>query len=280
MMSPKTVLITGVSSGLGQAMMRAFLRQGWQVYGVTRDKSHIIDSEPLLTIIECAHHQTAIAQKSEVISRHIHNGLDVLVNNAGYALVGALESLSDENINQQLQVNLLSHISLTRLCIPYLRKTQGKILNISSLFGKMSCPFHSLYCASKHAIEGFSEALHYELKPHNIQCSIIVPGRHHTQFGANMAIQTPASPYHAIYDKQYNGFYRLKAKLTHKKGNDPDFFANKIIQLAQQPYLPCRIAVNHDSKIPSLIQKYVPGKLYAYMQNKLFAQYFYPKKVL
>ncbi len=277
----KTLLISGASGGLGFEVAQYFLQKSWRVIILTRSKNNITLKHHNLIIIESEHSVTGIKNSYKPLQHALNDsGLDLLINNAGFALVGALEYLSEDDINNQMQVNFLSHVYLTKLCLPYLRKNSGKIMNISSLFGGMGCPFHSLYCASKYAIEGFSEALHYELKPQKIACSIIVPGRHHTKFGANMQVVQPKDKQDKlknIYGEQYQGFYKLKQKLTDKKANNPQRFAQKIYQLSKRSHLPVKIAVNLDSHIPQAIRKYTPSWLYAWLQNKMFSKYFYPK---
>lgn len=279
MAKQKSLLISGGSSGLGAAVIEHFAKQNWRVIVLTR-MPEAMNRVQNVEYLRCDHTVPSLDALKDTLTEMLTNGLDLLVNNAGFALVGALETLNEEQISQEFQVNFLSHVTLTKICIPFLRINQGKIFNISSLFGSMGCPFHSLYCASKYAIEGFSEALHYELKPQRIQCCAVVPGRHHTNFGKNMHIIEPNDSLKALYQEQYNGFYKLKSELTDKKANEPKKFAQKIFALANQNKLDPKIAVNADSLIPHLLRKYIPNRIYCWLQNKMFAKYFYPKECL
>lgn len=274
MANPKTLLISGGSSGLGAAVIRYFLEHDWRVIVLSRDKSSV-QTHPNLVTLTCEHSTKGIDQVYEQLETYLQEGLDLLINNAGFALVGALESLDASDIYQQLETNLVSHIYLSKKCIPFLRRARGKIFNISSLFGMMGCPLHSIYCASKYAIEGFSESLHFELKPQQIQCCCIVPGRHHTRFGANMKIVDMQAPEQKIYQGLYQGFLNLKQMLTSKKANDPEQYAAKLYKLSLKNKLPPRIAVNPDSYLPYIIRKIYPDRLYHWGQNMLYSKHFY-----
>lgn len=271
-MKSKTVVISGCSSGLGLSMCRLFIHHGWKVLALTRDIQKITIKHPQFQPIQFNSSQEQSIEA--ILTPFLQDGLDLLINNAGYALIGALETLQENAIRQQMDVNFISHVLTTKVCLPALRMKAGKIFNLSSLFGLMGCPFHTVYCASKFALEGFSEALHYELKGQGIQCSVIEPGRYKTDFAKNMAIISPTVTQQKIYQESYEGFLRLKQSLSHKKANDVEIFAQKIYQLALMKKVPLRIPVDLDSKIPYLLKKLLPGRLFACMQYKLFSKYF------
>ena len=112
--------------------------------------------------------------------------LDALVNNAGYGLFGVFEELSEDLIRKQMEVNFFGCVLLTQALLPSIRATRGVILNLSSMLGFFAPPMSSLYCASKFAIEGWSESLHFELAPHGVRVVLIEPGSFNTQFGSNL----------------------------------------------------------------------------------------------
>lgn len=278
--SVKTLLISGGSTGLGFAVTEFFLKANWKVIVLSRSAQTFPLTHHNLKVIECTHSVSSISTIFDKIESHVEHGLDLLINNVGYALVGALETIDEAAVLNQFEVNFLSHVLLTKKCMPFLRQRKGKIFNISSLFGSMGCPFNSLYCASKYAIEGFNEALHFELKPQNINCSVLVPGQHHTNFGKNMVICQPKANHKPIYQEQYQGFNRLKETLTRKKGNSPSHFAEKVFALAHAKNLPPKILMNKDSRIPQIMRKLIPSKAYHFLQYKMFSKYFYPKECL
>lgn len=278
--SKKTLLISGGSTGLGLAVIEFFARANWKVIVLSRSAQTFPFEHHNITIIDCTHSVDSISSIKNEIESHIQSGLDLLINNVGYALVGALETIDEAALLKQFEVNFLSHVLLTQKCLPFLRLRKGKIFNISSLFGSMGCPFNSLYCASKYAVEGFNEALHFELKPQHITCSVLVPGQHHTNFGKNMIVCQPKAIHNPIYQKQYQGFCRLKETLTQKKGNSLLKFAEKVYALAHTNKLPPKILMNKDSCIPQILRKLIPSKLYHFLQHKMFSKYFYPKECL
>ena len=131
-----------------------------------------------LDVTDPASIQTAVDSVIQHFGR-----IDVLVNNAGYAQIGPLEELSDKQIQQMFDVNVFGATRMTRAVVPYMRKQKsGRIINISSIAGKMVTPVNGSYAASKFALEALSDALRWELKPFNIQVVLIEPGAIKTNF--------------------------------------------------------------------------------------------------
>ncbi|MCS5710319.1 SDR family NAD(P)-dependent oxidoreductase [Candidatus Berkiella aquae] len=272
-MSTKRVVISGCSSGLGFAMAQAFLDRDWKVIGLSRNEQNHPIAHKNFMLVTINNESLDFNELQKIMISHLTPGIDLLINNAGFALVGALESLDEKSITQQMTVNFLSHVMITKACLPALRKKKGKILNISSAFGLVGFPLHSLYCASKFALEGFSESLYYELHGQGIQCSVIEPGRYKTQFSHHMQVTPPKESLHATYLDSHHGFLRLKQELSNKAANNIDLFAQKIVQLAQRDKLPIRIPIDLDSRLPYLLKKYLPSRLFAWLQYKMIAKY-------
>lgn len=273
-MDLKTVVISGCSSGLGEALCQHFLNQNWKVIALTRTIERELFTHPNFQQLTYDPTQADFKKIQALLAPHLQNGLDLLINNAGYALVGALESLDETAMRKQMEVNFFSHVMVTKSCIQALRVKSGKIFNLSSLFGMIGCPFHTLYCASKFAIEGFSEALHYELYPQGIQCSVIEPGRYKTHFGKHMNMMAPNDKDQSIYQDAYQGFLKLKSDLSLKKANDTKRFAEKLFMLANCRKVPLRVPIDLDSKIPYVLKRILPSRLFSSMQYKFFAKYF------
>lgn len=174
----KTVLITGCSSGIGKTAAYYYAEQGWNVVATMRDVSMGADlAQAGITVLQLdVQDKHSITQTvDQAISRF--GCIDVLVNNAGFGLFGVFESIPDERIRQQFDVNLFGVMDVSRSLLPHFRQNKaGVIVNISSGAGVFTLPMLSLYCASKFALEGFSEALSYELLPLGIQVKIVEPG--------------------------------------------------------------------------------------------------------
>lgn len=179
----KTVaLVTGASSGMGKAFAKALLAEGMIVYAAARRVEQMADlgAVPLKMDITREDEVQAAAQRIE----QEHGGVDVLINNAGFGMYGAMEDTSMDDARYQFEVNLFGMARLTQLLLPSMReKRAGKIINISSMGGKIYTPLGSWYHATKHAVEGWSDCLRLELSPFHIDVVIIEPGVIGTEFG-------------------------------------------------------------------------------------------------
>ena len=176
---PKTVILTGCSSGLGKASALYFARKGWNVIATMRELEAAMDFAGLDNVLVTR----LDVQDTVSISTALATGLsrfgsiDVLVNNAGFGLFGVFESTPVEKIREQFGVNVFGVMDMTRAILPHFReRKEGLILNVSSGAGIFTLPMLSLYCSSKFALEGFSESLSYELASQNIGVKIVEPG--------------------------------------------------------------------------------------------------------
>jgi short-subunit dehydrogenase len=176
MSNQRVVLITGASSGVGQATARLLSRQGYTVFGTSRTPASA-ESLPNLTMLALdVRSDASVAACVNAVSSQAGR-LDVLVNNAGYELAGALEEHSVDEAKAQFETNFFGVVRVTKAVLPFMRRQKrGQIVNISSLSGLAPIPFMGMYSASKFAVEGYTEALRLELKPLNIHVSQIEPG--------------------------------------------------------------------------------------------------------
>ena len=181
----KVILITGASSGIGKETAKLFQTKNWRVSATMRepekadDLQRIADIETFrLDVTGTDSIKQAIADTLEKFGR-----IDAVVNNAGYAVIGAFEAATEEQIERQFQTNVFGVMNVTREILPYFRKEKrGIIVNVASVGGRMTFPLYSLYNATKWAVEGFSESLQYELEQFNIRVKIIEPGPIKTDF--------------------------------------------------------------------------------------------------
>jgi NAD(P)-dependent dehydrogenase (short-subunit alcohol dehydrogenase family) len=180
-----TIFITGASSGIGRATARLFQERGWKVAVAVRDPAAVADLAALervrayrLDVTEGPSVEAAIAAAVADFG-----GVDVLVNNAGYAALGPFEAASEEQLRRQFETNVFGLMRVTRAILPHFRaRRAGAIVNVSSIAGQLTLPLYSLYHASKWAVEGFSESLAYELRPFGIKVRLIEPGSIKTDF--------------------------------------------------------------------------------------------------
>jgi len=181
----KTVLITGCSSGIGRETALRFQREGWNVIATMRTPAAELDLVKLPNVICPALDVTQEATIKQAIADGLakFGKIDVVINNAGYGLIGPFETFDSEQINRQFQTNVLGLMSVTREILPHFRQQQsGLLINVASFAGRSIFPFYSVYHASKWAVEGFCDSLQYEVAPHGIQVRIIEPGLVKTEF--------------------------------------------------------------------------------------------------
>jgi len=176
----KTALITGCSSGIGRAVATVFARNGWNVIATLREADGTAAKD--LAAIDGVIVTRLDVQDPQSITRAIESGIhrfgniDALINNAGFGLFGLFEATPPEKIQQQFDVNVFGVMAVARAVLPHFRKNKGGVIvNVSSGAGLFTLPMISLYCASKFALEGFSEALAYELASQNIGVKIVEP---------------------------------------------------------------------------------------------------------
>lgn len=265
----KTVLITGASSGFGLDMVNLFLDDGWKVLATVRDvekrqvelKDKIDLENKKLKLLELD------VSKGDDISRIVSEvkELDVLVNNAGFGVYGALEDVTEEQIRYQMEVNFFGPVLLTKGLLPVLRKGQSKVINISSLMGRYACPLSSVYSASKYALEGLTEGLMYELKSHGVEVATIAPGGFRTKFTSSIVWGKNSFNSDSAYKEQTDGFKGLMegfASRPDDKAPDSMLVAKKALSLANKSSMPRRVMVGKDAKFISLLQDLLPSPLY------------------
>lgn len=229
-MSAKTVLITGSNSGIGKATAALFSRAGWNVAATMRSVEAGVDLKDLrgirlyrLDVTDAV----SVTQAFHDVTRDF-GGIDVVVNNAGYGLAGVFEAISDEALERQFATNVLGLMRVTREAITHMRtRGGGTIVQISSMGGRMTFPLYAPYHATKWAVEGFSESLHYELKDLNIRLKLIEPGLIKTDFAgrsAEMIFPSESSPYDPFVKK-----FTAAATKALKDAVDPSIVAQTIV---------------------------------------------------
>ena len=243
----KSIVITGVSSGIGLSTCEKFLKKGYLVFGSVRKKNDASRLKrrfgknfvPLIFDVTDKH---KINIGVAIVRAHIgKNNLTALINNAGIAVLGPLEFINPLEFQKQIETNLIGALNCIQAFLPLLGSTsntpkvkKGRIINISSaLGGKIGYPFYGAYCSSKHALEGFSETLRRELMVHKIFVSIIAPG----------AIQTPIwdKAEKESIDKKYEGTVYMSSykkmlfdmKNLGRQGLKPETVATKIIHAVE-----------------------------------------------
>ena len=232
----KVILLTGVSSGFGRATALALAAQGHRVYGVSRRTP-----DPQLSAALAGHIQADLtlpqsAQEAAERVRAAEGRIDVLINNAGAGIGGALEEVDPQALEQLFQLNFFAMARACRAVLPAMRSQgSGLIINFSSLGGVAGLPYQGAYSATKFAVEGYTESLFNEVKPFGIHVCMVEPGDFATGFTGSRAMATrPDSPYRAYHEKA------LKRIETDERGGAPAaVLAKKITQIvsARRPRL-------------------------------------------
>jgi NAD(P)-dependent dehydrogenase (short-subunit alcohol dehydrogenase family) len=206
-MPSKIVLITGCSTGIGQDLARRLALAGYTVIASARRPETLADLPAALALpLDVTDAASVAGATAEVMRRF--GSVDVLVNNAGYAVRGAVEEVSDEQVREMFDVNVYGVMRMIRAVVPHMRQRRaGRIVNIGSVGGKLVVPVNGTYSATKYALEALSDALRLELALFGIQVVLIEPGNIRTNFmataqaHAQATLSAPDSPYHALYQR-------------------------------------------------------------------------------
>jgi NAD(P)-dependent dehydrogenase (short-subunit alcohol dehydrogenase family) len=201
----KTIFITGASTGLGKATAKLFQSKGWNVIATMRNPEKETELTKLANItllpLDVTNPEQIKSTVAKAISLHT---VDVVFNNAGYGLMGALESFSDEQILKEINTNLIGVIRITQAFIPHFReKKSGLFISTTSIGGLFGFPIHSIYHATKFALEGWSEGMSFELGLHNIGIKTVAPGGIATDFTGRSLDRSSHPEYREIEDKLF-----------------------------------------------------------------------------
>lgn len=273
----KSVLITGCSSGFGHMLVEAFLAQGWRVFASMRraeERRSLFTNElekypEQLTLVTLD--VTLEADRQAVVEMLGDQPLDCLVNNAGYALFGALENTSEDQLRQQYDVNLIAPALLTRDLLPALRRSKGSVINISSMMSFFAMPLSSAYCSSKAGLTMLSESLAHELAPHGVRVVVVEPGGFRTKFGANIQWSSVETP---VYKRWTENFRALRDKIASGKGKSPKPVVERVVRMASASRPGLRQRVGNDAVLTGWFQKIVPEAIRVFMFRRAFKKMF------
>jgi len=268
----RTVVVTGASTGIGEACALRLDKDGWRVFAGVRkdaDAQRLTSqaSDRLTPIILDVTDQSQIDAAAKTVAAAVGAaGLQGLVNNAGVSVNGPLEYLTSDDLRRQLEVNVIGQIAVTRTFLEQVRQGRGRIVFIGSIAGKMATPFLGPYCASKHAMEALSDSLRQELRPWGIPIALVEPGsiatkiwekgiREADDFEKNM-------PEDAVmrYGKAFRAL-RDAAEKFESAGIPADRVA-KVVEHALTSGRPrTRYIVGFDASIQSVLRRVAPDRL-------------------
>lgn len=274
----RVILITGASSGIGQACANHLHQKGYQVYGTSRQ------AQPQTIVVPEA--EDVYPTAFEMIQMDVDNDssvargvefildkegrLDVVVNCAGFGLAGSVEDTTIEEAKSQLETNFFGVVRLCRAALPIMRKQQsGYIVNISSIAGLIGIPFQGMYSASKFALEGMTEALRMEIQPFGIHVVLIEPGDFHTQFTAHRR-KTVASQQNAVYLERFTAALGVM-EADETRGPSPVKIAYLLERIIETPSPRLRYPVGPVSeKVAITLKKVLPSRFFGWGLMKYY----------
>jgi len=246
----KVWLITGASRGIGAELASAALAAGDYVVATARDPRRIVerfgDSEALLPVaLDVTSEGSIAAAVAAAIERF--GRIDVLVNNAGYGVIGAVEETSAEDVRRLYETNVFGLLAVTRAVLPVLRtQRSGHVINLSSVGGYRSGPGFGVYCSTKFAVEGLSEALHAELAPLGIAVTVVEPGYFRTEFlEAKSVVETDSTI--ADYADTAGKVRAFARSVSLQQPGDPVRLAQAVVALTRAGEPPLRLPLGSDT---------------------------------
>lgn len=256
--SGPSVLVTGATSGIGRATAELLSQQGYRVFGTGRHPSETQRNGVQLLPLEVTSNESVAACVAEV-KRRTNEQLDVLINNVGTGILGAAEESSAEQVRQLFEINFLGAVRMTNAVLPIMRsRQQGCILMLSSAGGIASLPFSGYYCATKHALEAYSEALRLEVEPFHIRVSTVAPGTVSTEAGDKaLRPDQPIAYYEPARSKNTDKYVRA----IHN-GMAPERVAETILQILRSRNPKPRYTVGSQSAIVSAMKGWLPARVF------------------
>jgi NAD(P)-dependent dehydrogenase (short-subunit alcohol dehydrogenase family) len=267
MSDQRVVLITGASSGVGQATARLLSQRHYKVFGTSRNpaSAEIIPAVEMLPLDVRA--DDSVRACVEAVSTR-GGRIDVLINNAGYELAGALEELTSEEAKAQFETNFFGVVSMVNAVLPFMRQQKrGHIINVGSLSGLSPIPFLGIYSASKFALEGYTETLRHEVKPFNVHVSLTeagflkTPMMNHRQVGANRIPE---------YDP-----WRQRAldaiRVHEEKGPGPQLVAETLLEIVSSNTPRLRYLIGQQARSVARLRRFLPAGMYLQGVRRTFS---------
>jgi NAD(P)-dependent dehydrogenase (short-subunit alcohol dehydrogenase family) len=265
MSSSSVVVVTGASSGIGRAAAEMFVARGCRVFGTARD----LRKAPALAGVEFVEmdvrDEGSVQRAIEsVIARATR--IDVLVNNAGMTMIGAVEETATAEAAELFDTNVFGMLRTTRAVLPYMReKRRGRIVNVSSVLGLLPAPYMGLYSATKHAVEGLSESLDHEVRQFGIRATLVQPAFTRTNFDANAP---RAKARISDYDRERD-VVALAVAESVSKAPEPQGVANTIVEAALGPWR-MRCTPPGEASLLTKLRRFLPaGPVDASLRKKL-----------
>jgi len=253
----KVALVTGASSGIGEATALQLSKAGYKVYGTSRRGGKAAQRAFEMLPLDVTSDESVDAAVGEVI--RLEGRIDLLVNNAGFSVAPAgAEESSIEQAQAIFDTNFFGTVRMTRAVVPHMRRQgSGRIINIGSVLGFLPMPYGALYAATKHAIEGYSESLDHELRTRGIRVSVIEPAFTKTQFEANfIEPDTKLDEY-----REVRAALAERTKVLVEAGDKPSIVADVVLRAALAAHPKRRYTAGGRARGLQFLRKYAPANL-------------------
>ncbi|MCI0422668.1 MAG: oxidoreductase [Acidobacteria bacterium] len=258
MIQKKVALVTGVSSGIGRATATLLLDRGFRTFGTLREMNRASEFSTSLELVRLDVREEESVRSCVQAVLDQAGRIDLLVNNAGCALVGSLEETSIEEARATFETNFFGVLRMCQAVLPSMRKKGGgRIANISSVLGFLPGPYQGIYTASKHALEGYSESLDHEVRQFGIRISLIEPGFTRTSIGQNARVASEALEAYANERKRVLDAIQ-KSIAT---GADPGAVASVVLEALTSRSPRLRYPAGREAKFLSRLRKFAPSRL-------------------
>ncbi len=264
-MSARTVLVTGASRGIGRATAVRLATSGWHVVAGVRTDVAAKELATLSANLHPVELDVTVPEHVAALEDRLPDRLDALVNNAGIAVAGPVETLSRADMHRQLDVNLVGPLAVTRAALPRLRRARGRVVFVSSVNGRVSFPFTGLYNASKFAVEAVADCLRVELRPFGVQVCLVEPGVVDTDPWHEMDrllddLEAGLSPEHrGLYAGQFAAERRLLARI--RRGAKPaDRVATAVERELDRRRVRARVVVGADARSLLALKAVLPTR--------------------
>jgi NAD(P)-dependent dehydrogenase (short-subunit alcohol dehydrogenase family) len=280
-MANKKILITGASRGFGRLAVEKLIARGHEVAAALRGGeargrelfgAELLASGRLHFIDLHVDRAESLASAATWIARHWNGHLDVLVNNAGYGLMGPLEGQTDAQVRRQMEVNFFGPLNLTRACLPFLRAARGRLINISSIAGLVGFPFYGAYNASKFALEAISEAFYYELRDVGVQVALVEPGSFRTEFSEVAEFGAPGDERNVAKIAAFRK--RMDTRRSVLSG-DPVRVAELLVSLCERRKMPLRNIIGRDANSMMIVKRLLPDSWRVALVARIFDRIFF-----
>ena len=267
MSDKRVVLVTGASSGIGKCCAEYLSLRGYQVYGTSRKEVRNSGSYQMIRMDVTE--ESSVKEEIEHILDH-ESRIDVVVNNAGVALIGSMEDASIEEVKWQMEANFFGALRVSKAILPTMRNQgAGHIVNISSIGGLIGLPFQSAYCASKFALEGAMESLRMEVGPYGIQVVLIEPGDFKTDLTGNRKKAT-ASRENGVYGNRMAKALQV-VESGEYNGPGPDVIGRLVHKVINKKSPRLRYTVgNFSQRIAVPLKKILPTALFETLMSNHF----------